>query len=69
MLKIENYNITETEAGVIPMSDEPHEMFPAPKTIRIGTSGGFVKPSTGYSFYRTQKRLKNLVAALEKLQQ
>ncbi len=65
VLKIEKYNITETESGVIPMSDEPHEIFPAPKIIRIGTSGGFVKPSTGYSFYRTQKILKNLVVALE----
>ncbi len=65
ILKIKNYNITETEAGVIPMSDEPHEVFPSPKIIRIGTSGGFVKPSTGYSFYRTQKRLKNLVELLE----
>ncbi len=65
VLKIENYSIEETEAGVIPMSDEPHEAFPDSKIIRIGTSGGFVKPSTGYSFYRTQKRLKNLVEQLE----
>ena len=61
ILKIESYKILETEAGVIPMSDEPHEQFPDEKTIRIGTSGGYVKPSTGYSFHRTQKNLQKLV--------
>ena len=65
ILKIENYKKLETEAGVIPMSDEPHEEFPARKIIRIGTSGGYVKPSTGYSFRRTQRRLQKLVSHLE----
>jgi len=64
-LQIENYTILETEAGVIPMSDEPHKQNPAPKIIRIGTSGGFVKPSTGYSFLRTQQRLRKLVEELQ----
>lgn len=65
ILEIENYKIIETETGIIPMSDEPHEMFPGEKIIRIGTSGGFVKPSTGYSFKRTQNRLQKLVKGLE----
>jgi lycopene beta-cyclase len=68
VLKIENYEISEREFGVIPMSDEPHEQFPSPKTIRIGTSGGYVKASTGYSFQRTQRRLKNIVKLLENRQ-
>ena len=66
ILKIEHYQTLETEAGVIPMSDEPHEEFPAQKIIRIGTAGGYVKPSTGYSFQRTQRRLQKLVEDLEK---
>ena len=66
-LKIENYKIIENERGIIPMSDEPHEEYLAPKVIRIGTAGGYVKPSTGYSFRRTQKRLQKLVENLEKL--
>lgn len=66
VLKVEKYKIKETEFGVIPMSDEPHEEFPNPKTIRIGTSGGYVKPSTGYSFQRTQRRLQKLVETLSK---
>ena len=65
ILKIESYKILETEAGVIPMSDEPHEQFPEKKTIRIGTSGGYVKPSTGYSFNRTQNILQRLIKDLE----
>lgn len=65
ILEIKNYKIIETETGVIPMSDEPHEEFPSEKIIRIGTSGGYVKPSTGYSFQRTQRRLSNLVCDLE----
>lgn len=66
ILKVEKYRINETESGIIPMSDEPHEEFPHQKIIRIGTSGGYVKPSTGYSFKRTQKRLKRLVENLSK---
>lgn len=64
VLQIEKYKILETEKGVIPMSDEPHDEQPAPKIIRIGTAGGYVKPSTGYSFRRTQRRLKKLVEDL-----
>ncbi|MGI9036108.1 MAG: lycopene cyclase family protein [Pyrinomonadaceae bacterium] len=64
-LKIENYKILETERGIIPMSDEPHTEFPAAKIIRIGTAGGYVKPSTGFSFQRTQRRLQKLVKDLE----
>ncbi len=65
ILKIENYKILEIETGVIPMSDEPHEQFPDAKTVRIGTSGGYVKPSTGYSFKRTQNILQKMVKSLE----
>jgi lycopene beta-cyclase len=37
-----------------------------PKVIRIGTSGGYVKASTGYTFQRSQRFLQNLVKELEK---
>ncbi len=67
ILRLENYKILETESGIIPMSDEPHERFPDKKTIRIGTSGGFVKPSTGYSFKRSQNNLRKIIGDLEKL--
>ncbi len=64
-IKPEEYQISETEFGIIPMSDEPHEASPSPKVIRIGTSGGYVKASTGYTFQRSQRYLQNLVKSLE----
>ncbi len=58
------YSINETEFGVIPMSDEAAPENPARHIVRIGTSGGYTKPSTGYTFQRTQQYLRELVARL-----
>lgn len=58
------YQINETEFGVIPMSDEPTVEKPSEHIIRIGTSGGYTKPSTGYTFQRTQRYLQTLVQNL-----
>ena len=66
-LTADDYLLKEEESGVIPMRNNPNK--PAnlyEKHLKIGTSGGFVKSTTGYSFYRTQKFCKDLVAALEK---
>lgn len=65
-IKEDEYQILETEFGVIPMSDEKQEVSPMPKVIRIGTSGGYVKASTGYTFQRSQRFLQDLVKNLEK---
>lgn len=64
-IKSDEYQISETEFGIVPMSDEPHEISPMSKVIRIGTSGGYVKASTGYSFQRSQRFLQKLVKSLE----
>ena len=64
-IKTDEYKIDETEFGIIPMSDEPHEASPFPKVLRIGTSGGYVKASTGYTFQRSQRYLQRLVESLE----
>lgn len=58
------YTISETEFGVIPMSDVPTKENPSEHIIRIGTSGGYTKASTGYTFRRTQTYLHNLVQNL-----
>jgi lycopene beta-cyclase len=63
-IKTDEYQISETEFGIIPMSDEIHEVSPMTKVIRIGTSGGYVKASTGYTFQRSQRFLQNLVSSL-----
>lgn len=63
----DDYLIKEEESGVIPMRNNPNQPVNLyQKHFKIGTSGGFVKSTTGYSFYRTQKFCKDLVAALEK---
>lgn len=62
----DEYDLIEEEFGIIPMrpSQLPAQYL-HDKIVRIGTSGGFVKPSTGYSFLRTQHLLRDLVKQLE----
>ena len=55
------YQIRDTEFGIIPMSDVKTEENPSKHIIRIGTSGGYTKASTGYTFQRTQLYLRELV--------
>lgn len=55
------YQIKEEEWGVIPMTDVPTKEQVTPRTFRIGTSGGYTHPATGYTFAFTQKRLQRLV--------
>ncbi len=63
----DDYLLKEEESGVIPMRNNPNKPENLyQKHLKIGTSGGFVKSTTGYSFYRTQKFCKDLVATLEK---
>ncbi|MGA0559950.1 lycopene cyclase family protein [Larkinella sp. VNQ87] len=59
-----NYTIQETEFGIIPMSDEPTQERAGRRVVRIGTSGGYTKPSTGYTFQRTQRYLHEIVQNL-----
>lgn len=65
VLGIGKYNILEEELGAIPMTDEPQKQVISEHEVQIGTSGGWVKPSTGYSFLRTQERTEAIVRALE----
>lgn len=60
-LKIDNYSITETEKGQIPMTNFPFEKFNTNKITKIGTGGGWVKGSTGYSFKHTQKKVSQII--------
>jgi len=63
----DDYLIKEEESGVIPMRNNPNKPENLyQKHLKIGTSGGFVKSTTGYSFQRTQQFCQDLVAALEK---
>lgn len=62
-LHLSDYEITETEVGVIPMTNY---RFPARKNniINIGTAGGQTKGSSGYTFYFIQQHSRQIVESL-----
>ncbi len=65
ILGIKTYNVADEEFGVIPMTNY---LFPASKgkhIVNIGSLGGSSKPSSGYTFFRIQKHVQKIVAALE----
>jgi lycopene beta-cyclase len=64
-LGIKNYRITETEYGIIPMTNQPFERTKGKHILNIGTIGGDVKCSTGYTFYNVQKMAQKVVHNLE----
>jgi lycopene beta-cyclase len=66
VLKITDFRVEEEEFGVIPMTDLSLSPKGAGRVINIGTAGGFVKPSSGYAFLRTQRKIRNFVDAWEK---
>ncbi len=45
-----NYRVKEVEQGLIPMSDYPFHKHHSKYVTKIGTAGGWVRPSSGYSF-------------------
>lgn len=59
-LDIKSYEITETEYGIIPMSNYPFSKHHSEKITKIGTAGGWVRPSSGYSF-KNADRYSNMV--------
>lgn len=65
-IKEYEYTLIEEEKGILPMVEIEVEQTLGNKWIKIGTPGGFLKSSTGYSFMRTQTYLKELVSNLEK---
>jgi len=60
-LHTEDYKISESEKGVIPMSSYPFHKQESSKITKIGTSGGWVKASTGYSFKNAERFSKKIV--------
>jgi len=61
ILKLREFDIVEQEQGVIPMSDFPFEKYSKGNHVRIGTGGGWVKPSTGYSFKNCERNSRKIV--------
>ena len=50
-----DFKIIKSEAGVIPMTMYPFHKDSTKNITKIGTAGGWVKPSTGYSFKNCEK--------------
>lgn len=65
ILKVEDFKLLEEEQGIIPMSDFPFEHYTQGNHIRIGTAGGWVKPSSGYAFKNCERYAHKLVKNLE----
>ncbi|TDN84708.1 lycopene beta-cyclase [Salegentibacter sp. 24] len=61
ILKTKDFQIKSTETGVIPMTDYPFDNANTRLVTKIGTGGGWVKPSTGYSFKNTEKRIAKII--------
>src|SRR5258705_12832708 len=62
-LRVDSYKITETEFGIIPMTNHK---FPAHEgnIINIGSAGGQTKASSGYTFRFIQKHSAEIVERL-----
>ena len=52
---VENWHVTGTERGAIPMTTVPRRVAVSPRVWRIGLAGGLAKPSTGYAFLAVQR--------------
>ena len=62
---ITNYEIIEKEQGSIPMTCYPFWKLNTKNVINIGTSGGWTKASTGYTFKNSDRKSTELVTFLQ----
>lgn len=65
ILKIKKYTIKEVETGNIPMTNFPFKKSSSKHITKIGTAGGWVKGSTGYSFKHVEKKVFKIVNNLK----
>ncbi|WP_299244881.1 lycopene cyclase family protein [uncultured Aquimarina sp.] len=63
---IKEYQITEKEKGCIPMTCYEFRKQNSANIIHIGTAGGWTKPSTGFTFQNSEKRVRKLVKFLKR---
>jgi len=66
ILKTKDFEIKSTETGVIPMTDFPFDKENTRQITKIGTGGGWIKPSTGYSFKNTEKRILKIIENIKR---
>ena len=63
--EIDSYKILEKEKGCIPMTCYPFRKHNSRNVLNIGTAGGWTKPSTGYTFNNTSRKIKELLLFLK----
>lgn len=63
-LSAEDYVVDGEERGYIPMTAYPFPRRPGERVYAIGMLGGETRPSTGYTFLRTQRHCRALAANL-----
>jgi len=61
-----SYTIKKMESGEIPMTSYPFKRDDSKRICKIGTAGGWVKASTGYSFKFSEKNAQIIASQLEK---
>ena len=61
ILNIKDYTIQHIEKGVIPMSNYPFHKHNTNQITKIGTAGGWVKPSSGYSFKNAERSSQKII--------
>ncbi|PKV49100.1 lycopene beta-cyclase [Aquimarina sp. MAR_2010_214] len=62
---INEYKIVEKEKGCIPMTCYEFGKYNSKNILHIGTAGGWTKPSTGYTFNTSFKKIKKLISYLK----
>ncbi len=60
-----HYEVKETEMGKIPMSSYPFHKHNTENYLKIGTAGGWVKASSGYSFKNTEHYIQKVIGLLK----
>jgi lycopene beta-cyclase len=64
-LKINNYQITHEEFGIIPMTNQKFPLQEG-RLVQMGGAGGQIKGSSGYAFQFIQKRTAAIIRGLKK---
>jgi lycopene beta-cyclase len=65
-LECTKYEIIEKERGNIPMTCFNFSANNSDNILHIGIAGGWAKPSTGYTFMSTNRKIKELVVFLKR---
>lgn len=60
-LGITAFEVKSIEQGIVPMSSYPFWEKNTSDYLKIGTAGGWVKPSSGYSFKNTERKVAKVL--------